>query len=287
MALRLAISCQDRCTGVTVMAQNGKTRVDVTPYPVATFVGRAGGEMPSIHDEARADRGTAVELVLTGRRLPRFALLLTAMLAELTLAPFINMLPGGLVLVQMITATVLAAALAVAGSHRLAVVLFTGALLVHLVAGGTPGPLLSAAHALRLVFLCYVVGLVFRRVLADRAITLDTVAGAACAYMLLGLAWGDLFLVLESWRPGSFHVPATWTLGSPAQTLRSSLMYFSFATLTTVGYGEIHPNDPAAGSLCAAEAVIGQLYLAIMIARLVGLHTSRASSDGHPPGAKA
>src|SRR4029453_14957812 len=103
MALRLAISRQDRCTGVTVMAQNGKTRVDVTPHPVPTFVGRAGGEMPSIHDEARADRGTAVELVLTGRRLPRFALLLTAMLAELTLAPFINMLPGGLVLVQMIT----------------------------------------------------------------------------------------------------------------------------------------------------------------------------------------
>jgi hypothetical protein len=137
----------------------------------------------------------------------------------------------------------------------------------------------AAAHALRLTFLLYVVGLVVRRVLTDRAVTLDTVAGAACAYMLLGLVWGELFLLLEIWRPGSFHLPPTWTQDS-MRGLRSTLMYFSFATLTTVGYGEIHPNEPAAGSLCAAEGLIGQLYLAIMIARLVGLHTSRATSDG-------
>jgi hypothetical protein len=243
--------------------------------------------MRSSHDEARADHGPAVELVLTGQRLPRFALLLAAMLAELTLAPFIDMLPHGLVLVQVLTASVLLAALAVAGSHRLAIVLFTGALLVHLAASVSAGSVLTAAgHALRVVFLCYVAGLVLRRVLADRTVTLDTVAGAACVYMLLGVAWGSLFLLLESWRPGSFHVPATWTLGS-ASDLRSSLMYFSFATLTTLGYGEIHPNDPAAGSLCAAEAVIGQLYLAIMIARLVGLHTSRAASAPGRPGAEA
>ena len=52
-------------------------------------------------------------------------------------------------------------------------------------------------------------------------------------------------------------------------------MYFSFATLTTLGYGDIRPTDAAAGSLCAAEAFIGQLYLAIMIARMVGLYTSQ------------
>jgi len=61
----------------------------------------------------------------------------------------------------------------------------------------------------------------------------------------------------------------------PGGDLRSALMYFSFATLTTLGYGDIHPTDAAAGSLCAAEAFIGQLYLAIMIARMVGLYTSQ------------
>jgi voltage-gated potassium channel len=242
--------------------------------------------MRSSNDGSRADRGTAVELVLTGRRLPRFALLLAAMLAELIVVPFIDMLPRGLLLVEALTAAVLVAALAVAGSNRLGVGLFTGALLLHVASTVFVGaPLATAAQVFRLVFLCYVVGLVFRRVLADRAVTLDTVAGAACAYMLLGVVWGTLFLLLESWRPGSFHVPATWTQ-SPGGDLRTSMMYFSFATLTTLGYGEIHPNDPAGGSLCAAEALVGQLYLAIMIARLVGLHTSRAASDTDRPAAE-
>jgi voltage-gated potassium channel len=241
--------------------------------------------MHSSHDGALADRGTGVELVLTGRRYPRFVLLLIAMLAELTLAPFIELLPGGPALVEVITAAVLLAALAVAGSHRIAIALFSTALLVHLAASVTGDPVtVAVAQALRLVFLCYVVVLVVHRVLADRAVTLDTVAGAACAYMLIGVVWGALFLLLESTRHGSFHVPPEWTPGGAGLNLRSSLMYFSFATLTTVGYGEIHPNDPAAGSLCAAEALIGQLYLAIMIARLVGLHTSRAGSgDRGPP----
>jgi multisubunit Na+/H+ antiporter MnhF subunit len=236
--------------------------------------------MHSGHDGALADRGTAVELVLTGRRSPRFLLLLIAMLSELTLAPFIELLPDGPVLVQLVTGSVLFAAVAVAGSRRIAITLFSAALLVHLTAAVRPdAAILAAAHALRLVFLCYVVMLVLYRVLTDRAVTLDTVAGAACGYMLLGLVWGDLFFLLESWRPGSFSVPPEWLKGS-AGTLRATLNYFSFATLTTVGYGGIRPNDPPTGSLCAAEALIGQLYLAIMIARLVGLHATRTGGAG-------
>ena len=54
-----------------------------------------------------------------------------------------------------------------------------------------------------------------------------------------------------------------------------ALTYFSFVTLTSVGYGDIHPNDAGAGGVCAAEAIVGQLYLAIMIARLVGIWVTR------------
>jgi Ion channel len=244
--------------------------------------------MHSRHDQALADRGTAPgRLALTGQRYPRFVLLLIAMLAELTLAPFIELLPRGFLLVELVTAAVLLAALAVAGSHRIALLLFSAAFIVHLAATASADRVIVlAADAFRLIFLCYVVALVIHRVLTDRAVSLDTVAGAACAYMLLGVVWGDLFMLLESWHPGSFHVPLAWTQGT-GRTLRSSLMYFSFATLTTVGYGSIHPNDPAAGSICAAEALIGQLYLAIMIARLVGLHTSRTGSAGNDHGTSA
>ena len=66
--------------------------------------------------------------------------------------------------------------------------------------------------------------------------------------------------------PGSFLVGRDPT---PALT------YFSFVTLTSVCYGDIHPNDVGAGGVCAAEAIVGQLYLAIMIARLVGIWVTR------------
>jgi hypothetical protein len=218
-----------------------------------------------------------VGLGVAERRLPRFGFLLAAMLAELTLAPFIVMATGGLMIARVLGAIVLLAALSTTGYHRTPIVLFVAALICHVAAMVAPGSLLAAGtEATRFVFLAYVLVLVVWRVLRDRTVTFDTVAGAACAYFLLGVMWGELFMLVERWRPGSFAVPATWMVG-PTGDLRSALMYFSFATLTTVGYGDIHPNDPAAGTLCASEALMGQLYLAIMIARMVGLHTSQRS----------
>src|SRR5262249_13238592 len=160
-------------------------------------------------------------------------------------------------------------------SHRMAVILFSGAAIFHLASMvSETTAVAAAAEAFRLLFLSYVLGLVVWRVVRDRIVTFDTVAGAACAYFLLGVVWGELFLLVERWRPGSFAIPAGWMVG-PGRDLRAALMYFSFATLTTLGYGDIHPTDPGGGSLCAAEALIGQLYLAIMIARMVGLQTAQ------------
>ena len=88
------------------------------------------------------------------------------------------------------------------------------------------------------------------------------------------MVWCQLYLILEVLRPGSFNIPAHWSTvasGDPAP----ALLYFSFTTLTTVGYGDITPQWAGAAGLAAAEAVVGQLYLAITIARLVGLHISR------------
>ena len=202
---------------------------------------------------------------VTQARAPRFGILLLAMLAELTLAPFIIMATGTLTIARWVGALVLLAALSVAGSHRVAIALFSGALIFHLASMVSETTAVgAAAETFRLLFLSYVFGLIVWRVLHDRIVTLDTVAGAACAY----------FLLVDRWRPGSFAIPTGWMVG-PGRDLRSALMYFSFATLTTLGYGDIRPTDAAAGSLCAAEAFIGQLYLAIMIARMVGLYTSQ------------
>ncbi|MDH5245566.1 MAG: ion channel [Betaproteobacteria bacterium] len=102
-------------------------------------------------------------------------------------------------------------------------------------------------------------------VFAPRRAIADRVFGAIVLYLLLGLVWGVIYATIEMHAPGSF-----------AGTLRlderlSDWVYYSFVTLTTVGYGDITPLSMAARAIAMLEALVGQLYPAIIIARLVSL----------------
>lgn len=89
------------------------------------------------------------------------------------------------------------------------------------------------------------------------------IVGAITAYLLAGVFFGRVFFFLELLSPGSFH-------GAEGAVITSGeLAYFSFVTLTTVGYGDFTAALPAARSLAVLEGLIGQLYPAILIARLV------------------
>lgn len=106
----------------------------------------------------------------------------------------------------------------------------------------------------------------------------DRVGGAICAYLLIGFAWAAMYSTIEAAHPGSFRTPAEMsTAGSSA-----SFVYYSFVTLTTVGYGDITPITRVAGTFAWMEALTGQLYLAITIASLISVAiTERASKkDG-------
>jgi len=130
----------------------------------------------------------------------------------------------------------------------------------------------AASLGIRFIFLMVVCVAILTRVVGDQVVTLETIAGAASAYLLFGVAWACLFGVVEHLYPGSFVIPAAW--GPTAETIFESiapLIYFSFITLTTVGYGDIVVTSPVAANLAAAEAIMGQLYLAVLVARLVGL----------------
>jgi hypothetical protein len=206
------------------------------------------------------------------KQTPRFALLLAAMFVQLLLAPIIVASPVGMAGARIVTGLVLVAALLAIGARRVSLVLFVVVITFHVLAFLRPEPWLEiAATVLRLAFLAYVCGLVILRVLSERNVSYDTLAGAACGYMLLGLIWGELYILTELALPGSFEIPASFRIGPDADP-RASLLYFSFITLTTVGYGFMHPNNPGAGGLAASEALVGQFYLAVMVARLVGLH---------------
>ena len=103
-------------------------------------------------------------------------------------------------------------------------------------------------------------------------VTADTIKGGICAYMLIGFAWANIYGLIMKVRPDSFAMP---NLGEVTpEVVRSEMMYthFSFTTLTTLGYGDIVPNSHFAAVISNGEAIVGQLFLTIFVARLVGLY---------------
>jgi hypothetical protein len=106
----------------------------------------------------------------------------------------------------------------------------------------------------------------------ENEVTKDLIMASACAYILIGLVWAYFYHFVEVLHPKSFTLP--WTPGDDLW----DFYYYSFVTLTTVGYGDILALTKPARALSILEALTGQLYLAIMISRLVGLHASQSGN---------
>ncbi len=104
-------------------------------------------------------------------------------------------------------------------------------------------------------------------------VTLGRIEGAIAVYLLLGVAWTYAYRIVEMLHPGSFNSVAG-VVSKP-----SDWIYYSFVTLTTVGYGDIAPVYPIARMLAIAEALTGQLYLAITIAQLVAMEVTMRQPD--------
>lgn len=114
------------------------------------------------------------------------------------------------------------------------------------------------------VFLTMSIFLLIKKIFSTEKVSSDTIKGGICIYLLIGFLWALLYYIVTFFNPHAFSTPAVQD--------DISLFYFSFVTLTTVGYGDIHPISKMAMVLSNMEALVGQLYLAIFIARLVGLH---------------
>jgi hypothetical protein len=133
-----------------------------------------------------------------------------------------------------------------------------------------------------MAFFVFTVIVLLWRALGGATVTSDTIAGAVCAYLILGVVWAFAFSLVELAHPGSFLVNGS-PLGAIAGTsriLRQELLYLSLVTLSTVGYGDIVPVMAPARMLAVLEAVTGQIYLAVLIGGLVGL---RMQGPGRGP----
>jgi hypothetical protein len=123
--------------------------------------------------------------------------------------------------------------------------------------------------ALTMGIVCVFVGLIFAYVFGKERSTLHRMVGAIAAYLLIAVIWARAYYLLSLVRPNALNL-------GEEHVSYDALVYFSFATLTTLGYGT--PIGPFARALVAMEALVGQLYPAILIARLVSLPSATKSS---------
>jgi hypothetical protein len=140
-------------------------------------------------------------------------------------------------------------------------------------------PLAVGFHLWAAAFLGFAMATILASILGDKAITADSVYGAFSGYLLGGLVFGHLYCVVAILIPGSFGGNAE--LGAQLQVEHHRhflLSYFSFMTLTTVGYGDIVPAKAAARGLAIVESIVGQFYIAVLIAELIGKRVAQALS---------
>ncbi len=128
-------------------------------------------------------------------------------------------------------------------------------------------------NGLILAYLALATWLIFVDVFASPRVDRNRLVGAACAYVLLGLVWTYAYLLLHGLSSGLVLGQAA--VAGDAASLHAEYLYFSFVTLSTLGYGDLVPQTLSFRIVAASEALVGQIYLAILVARIVGMHLFR------------
>jgi voltage-gated potassium channel len=213
----------------------------------------------------------------------RFLLLTLLICAFLLSTPLIaGNWPVQMVLEVLLLATVLVTVSANPGWHKLRRVL----VVLWLVSmAGTLLPLLSIRpdlwqwfRTVELLTLVPVLAVLATGMLAfvrgQRTLSIDSFFATVAAYLLLALLFTQLYLWLIAWDPASFTLPLA-AAGQPAHMMQADLTYFSLVTLATVGYGDVLPATHTARMLAMFQAVVGQFYVAVVVALFVGMYSSQ------------
>jgi hypothetical protein len=211
----------------------------------------------------------------------RFTVLLCALVIFICMLPFISEAGFGITALRYGTSLLLIAAVYSVSERRwqlvLAIVLAFPAVIAQMIPEllGEHGTLIFRM-GISAVFLTYITVLISIFLLKQNQVSADMILGAVNIYLLFAITFMFLHAFVEIVKPGSYLYQGdslTVVLkGNPELHSLSFLLYFSLVTLTTLGYGDIAPAMPAARLLCSLEAVIGQLFVAVFIARMVAIH---------------
>jgi hypothetical protein len=126
-----------------------------------------------------------------------------------------------------------------------------------------------------ITFFLYLQFLSITQIIHSRKVETNTIFGAMNIYMIAGLIWAYVYILLHHFDPLAFHMPSYELLTNKVEVFT----YYSFTTLTTLGYGDIVATSSQARMLSVLEAVFGQLYLAIVIAKLVSISFKKNTKD--------
>lgn len=215
----------------------------------------------------------------SAHRSPNYGVLLGVLLLLIVAAPSATG-PSATFLVEALFALVMVAgaysAAARAGHSWRFLALTALTLLVRwsaLLLGGTTLEVVSSF--LTVTWIVYAIAIVGQQLFEQAKVTTNMIFGAVVAYLLAAVAFAFVYEAIELRQPGSFSgLPA----GADPRALGDALLYFSLVSLTTVGYGDITPASSLARPLAVLEGAFGALYLAVVIARLVGLHIASSIS---------
>ncbi|MCZ6684009.1 MAG: ion channel [Planctomycetota bacterium] len=224
----------------------------------------------------------------------RFAQLLAAILLLMLTAPIVRHFGpelrskvAGTVITVSLTAMFLSAVFAVSKRRKTTIIALSlagPALALHVLwLASDRLEFEFAGNSLKVLFLGYVVIVILGHLFTVDRVTFDTICASLCAYLLIAVLWAVGYSLLYEFIPGSFAF-------AHADPNRQGSMhfggddagyaiYYSLVTMTTLGYGDIVPTSPAARMSAAVQAFVGQLYLAVLVARLVAMHIMHSHAD--------
>jgi hypothetical protein len=217
-----------------------------------------------------------------GRYRLSVAHLLTALIALFVVMPFVDQWRYGEIVESVMFSLVLLAAVNAVGGRRqtqiAAAVMAVPALLARWLNHVWPeGIVIELSLLAAIAFVAFVIAHLFRFVISAPEVNAEVLCAAISIYLLFAVAWAFLYTLLARWDPNAF----VFTDPAADKPLLSGFtaLYFSVQILTTITFGDILPRSNNARMMSLVEATAGVFYMAILIARLVGLYTSRPRSD--------
>ena len=223
----------------------------------------------------------------------RFLILLCALVLMLLAAPFARELDirdrptYGSLMILVVFSILIAAAVFAASEKRNAVVITiiltaSSIILQALFITTKSKALILANLILEIVVIGYVVIVILKHIFTRNRVTVDTISAALCSYLLIGFLWALVYFMYELLMPGSFS-PSPIMEGQVSlakigdvPTMFQLYLYYSLVTLTTLGYGDVIPISPTMRMCAAIEAFMGQIFIAVLVARLVALQIFHA-----------